>query len=464
MLLDDLELLVGERPRLLQDLGRNPDLADVVEQRAELEPLQRLTVERELAADEQRHVGDPAGVRRRVLVVRLERVRERRDGRHERALEALVVLGALDRELRLVGEAGEQAKLRGRRGRGRRGRDGERADAVRLRAAAARRRSGRSACPSGRRRCWATTSGSSTNGSVRPSSHSWASLPGNRGRPPDRRPARSRTTHGRRGRAAPRPPGSRARRARCRARAPSPRRSAPSTSSGVSALASSRLASSSAFAISAASSCLPVEARLLQRDRGLVGERREQPLPVLVERGRRRARGGLDPVALGELGRRARRERLRPTLATQVSPSQSDARSVSNSVTAVWTVCSQISSNDVRPRDLVREGEQRLRALGLAPLLLVETRVLERDRRLAREHLEQAHVVLVELVEAELRDHDRAGHPRAVAQRHDRERLLELLRARESGSANSHSSAFGTSSDSPVSATRPVMPTPTRCV
>ena len=63
VLLDDLELLVRERPRLVQDLGGNPDLADVVEERRELEPLERVPVEAELAADEQRHVGDPAGVR-----------------------------------------------------------------------------------------------------------------------------------------------------------------------------------------------------------------------------------------------------------------------------------------------------------------------------------------------------------------------------------------------------------------
>ena len=58
--------------------------------------------------DQQRHVGDPAGVRRRVGVVRLERVGQRLDGRDERALEHRVVGGALDRQLGLVREAGEQ--------------------------------------------------------------------------------------------------------------------------------------------------------------------------------------------------------------------------------------------------------------------------------------------------------------------------------------------------------------------
>ena len=48
---------------------------------------------------------------RRVLVVRLERVRERLDGREERALEALVARGALERELRLLGEPAEEVEL-----------------------------------------------------------------------------------------------------------------------------------------------------------------------------------------------------------------------------------------------------------------------------------------------------------------------------------------------------------------
>ncbi len=60
MRLDDLELLVRERPRLLEDVGRNPDLPDVVEERAELEALERIAVELELATDEERHVADPA--------------------------------------------------------------------------------------------------------------------------------------------------------------------------------------------------------------------------------------------------------------------------------------------------------------------------------------------------------------------------------------------------------------------
>ena len=47
---DDLPLLVGERARLGEDRLGHADLADVVEERAELEPLQRLRVEPELLA------------------------------------------------------------------------------------------------------------------------------------------------------------------------------------------------------------------------------------------------------------------------------------------------------------------------------------------------------------------------------------------------------------------------------
>ena len=120
-----------------------------------------------------------------------------------------------------------------------------------------------------------------------------------------------------------------------------------------------------------------------------------------------------------------------PTLATHSSPSQRDARGVSNSAVAASTVRVADLLERLRARDFVGEREQRLGALGLAPLLLVEARILERDRRVAGEHLEQADVVLVELVEAELRDDDRAGDPRAVPQRHGGEGLLDLFGARD---------------------------------
>ena len=80
--------------------------------------------------------------------------------------------------------------------------------------------------------------------------------------------------------------------------------------------------------------------------------------------------------------------------------------------------------------ELAAELEQLRRALRLASRRLVEARVLDRDGRVTREHLEQPHVVLVELVQAELRDDDHAHHPRAVAQRHGEKRLLDDRRPR----------------------------------
>ncbi len=77
-------------------------------------------------------------------------------------------------------------------------------------------------------------------------------------------------------------------------------------------------------------------------------------------------------------------------------------------------------------REVAPELEQRLRALRLAPLRLVEARVLERDRSVAGEHLQQAQVVLVELAQAELGDDDRTGDAGAVVERDGDDRLLDL--------------------------------------
>ena len=65
--------------------------------------------------------------------------------------------------------------------------------------------------------------------------------------------------------------------------------------------------------------------------------------------------------------------------------------------------------------EVAGELEERLRALGLTPLRLVQARVLERDGRVPGHHLEQPEVVGVELVESELRDDDDARHARPVA-------------------------------------------------
>src|SRR6202008_39954 len=109
--LDEPPLLGRQPPGLRKDVARDADLADVVEKRAELQTLQAQLVEAELAADTQREVGDPAGVGRRVLVVRLDCVRKRLDGGDEGALETLVARGVRDRELRLLRDAAEQPQL-----------------------------------------------------------------------------------------------------------------------------------------------------------------------------------------------------------------------------------------------------------------------------------------------------------------------------------------------------------------
>ena len=82
-----------------------------------------------------------------------------------------------------------------------------------------------------------------------------------------------------------------------------------------------------------------------------------------------------------------------------------------------------------RGGELTAELEQRRRALGLAARRVVEAGVLDRDRGVAREHLEQADVVLVELVEAQLRHDDHADDVRAVPEGHGNERFLDHGRA-----------------------------------
>ena len=79
-------------------------------------------------------------------------------------------------------------------------------------------------------------------------------------------------------------------------------------------------------------------------------------------------------------------------------------------------------------RELARQLEQRLGALRLPALGLVELGVDERDRRVPGQHLEEAEVVRVELVEAELREHQDPDDVGAVSQRHGEQGLLDLRR------------------------------------
>ncbi len=78
---------------------------------------------------------------------------------------------------------------------------------------------------------------------------------------------------------------------------------------------------------------------------------------------------------------------------------------------------------------LAREGEKRFRAFGLSTLGLVESRVLEGHGGVPGHHLQKAKVVCVELVEAELRDDDRAGDACAVLERDGEERLFDFRSA-----------------------------------
>src|SRR5579862_3298316 len=79
-------------------------------------------------------------------------------------------------------------------------------------------------------------------------------------------------------------------------------------------------------------------------------------------------------------------------------------------------------------RELASELEERSRTLRLAPRRLEEARVLDRNGCVAGENLEQPHLVLVELVEAELRDDDHADDLRAVPERDGKERFLDRRR------------------------------------
>src|SRR5204862_1612136 len=111
VLLHDPALFAGQGPRLEQDAGRDSDLADVVEERAELELLQRLRIEAQRRAHLQGGIRNPARVGRGVFVVRLEGVRERLDRRDEGRLEVLESAGVRDRELCLVSEPREKSQL-----------------------------------------------------------------------------------------------------------------------------------------------------------------------------------------------------------------------------------------------------------------------------------------------------------------------------------------------------------------
>ena len=74
MLLDVLELVVGQRPLLVEHFLADPDLADVVQPAGGAHPLDLLVVEPHLGGDGGGEVGDARRVAAEVGVLRLERV------------------------------------------------------------------------------------------------------------------------------------------------------------------------------------------------------------------------------------------------------------------------------------------------------------------------------------------------------------------------------------------------------
>ena len=127
---------------------------------------------------------------------------------------------------------------------------------------------------------------------------------------------------------------------------------------------------------------------------------------------------------------------------------------------ACSTVLGEHLLHALRGRELACELEQRPRGLGLASLHLVETRVLERHRRLSREHFEQAQVVAVELVEAELRDDDRADRRACRSASGTASSDSSIRSVPGIGAANSHLAASPERTGRPVATTCPVMPSP----
>ena len=107
--LDQLEFFVSQLARLVDDLGRDPDLADVVEQRRELCVAALRARDAELVADIGYERDDVAAVLARVRVVRLDDVAEEEGGAAVRVAELERVV---DARLPLAREVGEQRDQR----------------------------------------------------------------------------------------------------------------------------------------------------------------------------------------------------------------------------------------------------------------------------------------------------------------------------------------------------------------
>ena len=96
MTLDELELLLVERARLLQDLVGNGELADVVQEAADRQLAQARCGDAELLPHLDREQRDAAGVTLGVLVLRGQEARQRADLRAEVGLFRRDELGAAE--------------------------------------------------------------------------------------------------------------------------------------------------------------------------------------------------------------------------------------------------------------------------------------------------------------------------------------------------------------------------------
>ena len=101
VLLHDLPLLVVEGAGLLQDALGDPDLADVVEEGADLDGIELGAGVAEPPSERDGDGGDPLGVAARVVVLGLHALRERRDRGEVRPANPLDQVGALDRRRQL---------------------------------------------------------------------------------------------------------------------------------------------------------------------------------------------------------------------------------------------------------------------------------------------------------------------------------------------------------------------------
>ena len=101
----DRPLLVGERTGLVEDPRRNADLADVMERRGDADVAQGDVAQIQPAADLLGHPDERLGVVAGVLVLGLERVRQRPHRGQERRLELVDERAVVDGEQRLIGDA-----------------------------------------------------------------------------------------------------------------------------------------------------------------------------------------------------------------------------------------------------------------------------------------------------------------------------------------------------------------------